>query len=99
MEDRSLAVINTSIASADEFVNNNYLVNFSNNDIVPLDESEKNTSNIRLLKIKRIVYNNKENINDKLISVYGALEDIDSSMIMVIDSNQNGIDFYVGTKS
>lgn len=78
-EQKQLQLLNNGLITADRFINKNYLINISEQNIVPLDEYEKITNSIRLFQIIKLVYDKTENINDKLISVYSALQNVDSS--------------------
>ena len=71
---------------ADAFVNKNYLINLDQYPVVELDETRKSDDFIRLYQIERIVYDVDEIANDKLISVYSALSNIQSTGILVLKS-------------
>lgn len=92
-------VLEQGLLLADKFINKNYLINLNNNDVIKIDEDIESTSFIRLYKITKLVYDPKENVNDKLISVYSALQNLESTGILIIDSNDNGIEFYLGVRS
>lgn len=84
---------------ADKFVNRNYLINLNTSPVVPMDAGLKVHNKIRLFCIEKIVYDKNENINDKLVSVYSALQNLGSSVLLVIDSNEDGVKFYIGIRS
>ena len=86
------------IAIADAFINKNYLLNLNNRNVVPFD-SNIGIGNIRLLEIERFTFDEEENINDKLISVYGSLQEFRSEALLIIDGDEHGITFYIGTRS
>lgn len=96
---KQIDAINIGLATADKFINKNYLIDISSQRIVPLDESAKTSNCIRLFKLERLVYDRKENINDKLISVYSALQNVDGSAVLLITSNGIEFSFYVGVRS
>ncbi|MCR5608347.1 MAG: ATP-binding protein [Lachnospiraceae bacterium] len=98
-EMKDLSILNNGLLTADKFINKNYLINVADNEVVPLNDSEKNIDAIRLFKVDKLVYDNKENVNDKLISVYSALQNVDSSALLVVDGNKNNITFYIGIRS
>lgn len=87
------------IITADRIINKNYLINISDQEVAPLPTIEKSTNSIRLLKVDKIIYDQKENIQDKLISVYSALQDVSATALMIISGNKSGISFYLGVKS
>lgn len=82
----------------DLFVNKNYLIDVNKCDPIPLDESEKTFSVMSLFQIDKIVYDEDENINDKLVSVYSALSNFGSTALLVIDSDETGVRFFLGTR-
>jgi hypothetical protein len=92
-------IFQQGLVLADKFINKNYLINLSSNNIVAIDEQMKRMNHIRLYKITKIVYDSKENVNDKLISVYSALLNLESTGLLIIESNENKVDFYLGIRS
>ena len=97
-EKQNMELIN-GIITANNFIEKKYLINLAAESVVPMPENIKNPGDIRLMKIGKIIYDRNENVNDKLISVYGALQDIDSSALMLIDGDGEGVSFYIGTCS
>ena len=98
-EQKQLQLLNNGLITADRFINKNYLINISEQNIVPLNDYEKTTNSIRLFQIIKLVYDKTENINDKLISVYSALQYVDSSALLVINGNGKEVTFYIGIRS
>ena len=98
-EQRQIQLLNNGLVTADRFINKNYLINIAEQNVVPLNEMEKNTGAIRLFQIVKLVYDKKENVNDKLISVYSALQNVDSSALLVINGSGKEATFYVGVRS
>ena len=94
-----VAVMEQGLVVADQFVNRNYLSNLNDYPVIPMDEELKVYNKIRLYCIKKIVYDKNENINDKLISVYSALHNLESTALLVMDSSETGIEFYLGVRS
>lgn len=94
-----LALVEQGLSVADQFVNRNYLINLSDYQVMPLEEEYKIYNKIRLFHVQKMVYDRHENINDKLISVYSALQNLGSSALLIINSTTNGIDFYLGVRS
>ncbi len=91
--------IDESMSFADLFVNRNYLMDLSNYEVVEMREDLKNYGRIRLYRITKVVFNEDEDINDKLISVYSALQALGSTAILVIKSSEKGVEFYLGVYS
>ena len=98
-EQRQIQLLNNGLITADRFINKNYLINIAEQNVVPLNEMEKNTGAIRLFEIIKLVYDKKENVNDKLISVYSALQNVDSSALLVINGSGKEATFYIGVRS
>lgn len=96
---RDRSTLETGMLMADRFVNRNYLIQMSGHRVIPLDMQIQSTGSIRLFKIEKIVYDKKENVNDKLISVYSALQDVDSAALMVLEGNPTGASMYIGVRS
>lgn len=90
------------IENVDTIVMKKYLSNLVNYDVVPLDE-EINKKEIReylrFYKINSIVFENKENNQLKLSSVFHSIYNTNSSIITLIISNGIKIDFYIGVKN
>ena len=92
-------VLEQGLLLADKFINKNYLINLNNNHVVPIEEEMKRTNFLRLYKITKLIYDPEENVNDKLISVYSALQNLESTGILIIESNEEGIEFFIGIRS
>jgi len=88
-----------SLLAVDTFIGKGYLAGLDRQVALPLEGELKKFGNIRLFKVNKIVFDKEENINDKLISVYGAIQSIDASVFMLIDSNGTEISFYLGVRS
>lgn len=95
-ERKQSQLLKSGLITADRFINKNYLINIAEQNVVPLNEEERST-NIRLLQILKLVYD-KENINEKLISVYSAIQNV-SSAILIISGSGKDITFYIGINS
>lgn len=92
----------SAFEQADRFVMKNYLNELATYEVVPASEELKQLSVkdiIRLYQMTKIVYDKNENMIDKLSSVYHALAGNNSSLIMVIHSDGNQTEFYIGTKT
>lgn len=76
-----------------------YLHNLVELEIVPIDESLKNISYIRLFKITEMVYQNNEYSTYKFASVFNAVQNLSCSVFIVVDSDGVKTDFYMGVRS
>ena len=68
-------------------------------DLMNLTAQYRSSGSIRLFQIEKIVFDKKENVNDKLISVYSALQDVDGSALMILNGSPSGTSMYVGVRS
>ena len=91
--------IEEGLVFADKFINRNYLMGLSKCAVVPLQADPRIYNGLRLYRVHKIVFSETENINDKLISVYGSLHDLQTSALLVIDSDGTEVHFYVGVFS
>lgn len=90
------------IENVDTIVMKKYLSNLVNYDVVPLDEKinkKEIREYLRFYKINSIVFENKENNQLKLSSVFHSIYNTNSSIITLIRSNGIKIDFYIGVKT
>ena len=91
-----------SLNNVDTFVMKKYLPNLTDFQVVPLKDNLANknvTEYIRLYKIEKIVFENDENNQSKLATVYQAVHGLGSSIITIIDSDGVNINYYIGVKS
>lgn len=83
----------------DDIILKKYLHNMNQLDIVPLDESLKQISDIRLFKITEMVYQKKEYSTYKFASVFNAVQNLNCGIFIVADSDGEKTDFYMGVRS
>lgn len=98
-EKRQMQILNNGLITADRFINRNYLINLPGQKVLPLPEEEKNSNAIRLYKIEKLVYDKHENVNDKLISVYSALQNLGGSALLILEGTGKELHFYIGIRS
>jgi len=93
--------LSESITQAERFINKQYLADLHRNEVVPIEQLADNLNQygIRLYRIEELVYDRAEDVNNKLISVYSALQNIGSSAFMFLDSNGATISIYIGIYS
>ena len=73
--EKQFHLLKQCLAEADSVISRSYLLDICNKDIIPSELSLADCYNLRLLKLKMLVYNPEENINDKLMTIYSALLD------------------------
>ena len=91
-----------SLNKVDTFVMRKYLPNLTEFYVEPLRKDLLNkeiTDYIRLYKLDKIVFDNSENNQTKLATVYQSVHSLGASVINIIESDGINVDFYIGVKS
>ncbi|MBQ8526207.1 MAG: ATP-binding protein [Clostridia bacterium] len=83
---------------ADQFLTQRYLDHFSSGTIIEPTPEVKNPQKLRVFEITKIVYDPEEQINDKFISVYSSLHNLNSSVGIMIRSRAESIKLYAITR-
>jgi len=83
----------------DQFIEKSFLDDLTKFRVVPLEENKKRFSCIRLLYVEKIVYDKDEDTNEKLISVFSAVQSLKSNVVFIIDGNEKQADIYLGVQS
>lgn len=94
--------LTTALQEADYVLMKSYQYELSDYPVLQLSEEVKNwdvPKHTRLFKIDRIAYDKKEDNLAKLSNVYNALSAVKGSVILIIDSDGENVDFYIGTKT
>ena len=86
------------LALTDLYLNQKYLDFFYTGSIKDVPKEIKK-DHIRIYEITKLVYDTKEQINDKLISIYSSLHSVNSAVAIIIKSNGETQNFYVATRS
>lgn len=76
-----------------------YLYKLTELEIIPLDESLKQISDIRLFKITEMVYQKDEYSTYKFASVFNSVQNLNCGVFIIADSNGEKTDFYMGVRS
>lgn len=87
---------------ADSILMKKYLSDMVNYEVVPVQASLQDfpvINTVRFFHLSRIVYDKEENNQEKLLNVYQALYTCSGSVILLLKSDQNKVDFYIGTKA
>ena len=84
---------------ADAFLTQRYLDYYAAGDVLPVEESSLRPVSIRIFEIAKIVYDPDEQINDKFISVYSSLHNLNSAVALIIRSREKAVHFYIATRS
>lgn len=92
----------SALQVVDDVILKNYITNLSNMEIVPLDKSvlESNIDdNVLFFKITEMVYEKDEFATYKFASVFNTLSSSDAAIFIILDSNGEKTDFYMGVRS
>ena len=92
----------STLQQVDNIVTKKYISNLSDCEIVPISQDIKNipiNSIIRLFKVNQVVYNKNENNRDKLVNVINAISACGGSTLVLINSDGEKIDYYIGIRS
>lgn len=89
-----------ALLAVDDIVLKNYLPKLDSLNIVPMevDNKNKDLKNIRIFKIKEMVYEKNEFSAYKFASVFNTLANVNCTVFIIIDSNGQKTDFYVGIR-
>lgn len=87
------------IALANKFITKSYLNDLTKYEVVPLEDCQKRFQSLRLYLVEKIVYDKYEDINDKLISVFNAIQSLKSNVVLVIKGYENSARLYIGIQS
>ena len=86
-------------AVADMYLTQQYLDRFSAGIVYEPDNTVMDVLKMRVFQISKLVYDPEEQINDKLISVYSSLHNMDSAVALIIRSNSKEVGFYAAVRS
>lgn len=87
------------INAADEFINKKYLFRLEDYQVVSLSEYEKKYNLIRLWKLQKIIYDKKENMNEKLISVFASVSPFCTNLVYIVKGYKTFVEIYIGIKA
>lgn len=89
----------TALKVVDDVVLKNYISDLSHMEIIPLDPQELGSNNVHLFKITEMVYEKDELAVHKFATVFNALADTDSALFLILDSDGEKTDFYMGVRN
>lgn len=76
-----------------------YLYKLTNLEVVPLNDDLKRISDIRIFKITEMVYQKDEYSTYKLASVFNSVQNLNCGVFIIVDSNGDKTEFYMGVRS
>lgn len=83
----------------DDIILKKYLHKLTKLELVPMDNRLKEISNIRIFKITEMVYQKNEYSTYKFASVFQAVQNLNCSVFLIVDSNGKKTEFYMGVRS
>lgn len=89
------ALLERGLLYADQYVNRQYMTGLSMYATQPASVSS--FTGMRLFQIDKLVYDSEEELLDKLVSLYGALNSIQATAVLILKSGRNGVELYLGT--
>ncbi|MDR2750813.1 MAG: DUF87 domain-containing protein, partial [Clostridiales bacterium] len=95
-----LELLNRTIAAIYMALNQKHIVGLQKLPVIPFASSASNADledYTTLYRVEKILYNEKENSHEKLVSVFSALHNYVSSIAMAIQSNGKEISLYLCT--
>ncbi len=84
---------------ADTYLTQAYLNKFTESTILEVRKSIKDVTRLRMMCIDKIVFDPAEDSKDKLISVYSALYNSQSSIALFIIGKGKNVEFYICTRN
>ena len=91
---------NNAIKIVDDVLLKNYLTKLEDLEVVPFSsENEELFDTIRFFKITEMIYEKDEYSTYKFASVYNSLISMKCAIFIIIDSDGEKTDFYMGVKS
>lgn len=83
------------LMAADNQLTQRYIDKISEFPVAEADKNVKNVSGIRMFTFSKIILDAKEDTKDKLISVYKNAYNLNISVALIIESDENGIVFSI----
>lgn len=91
-----------NLDTADNIVNKKYLANLNRYPITPISEDIKGAELnkiSRFYKLEQFVFDKSEDTRDKLVSVFQAVASVGASLVIIMDSKKDKINYYIGVKN
>ena len=89
-------------ALADELLTKRYISRLQQLPVVPAQQElaalDLNKT-VRLFHLQRLIYNEQEDNQEKLANVYQALYTCGGSAVLLVNSDGQGVDFYLGVRA
>lgn len=87
------------LGTAARFIDKNYLNDLSEYRVLAVEEHLKKHNLSRLYHIQKIIYDKKEDINGKLISVFHSVMPFCKSIVLLLKGTKDSVDLYIGIRA
>lgn len=87
------------IAEAEKFIDKEYMQKLNEFPVDRIRDAERRTVLMRLFHVTKVIYDNKDNINEKLISVFNSVMPFCKSLTLIIKGSGNCADLYLGVRA
>ncbi len=95
--------IDNRLEIIDEGIRKKYLARLNEMDIAPVGQikplEDELINSIRLYRVTEMVYQKGESVTDKFTTVFNTLSTYNASVFIIIDSDGNETNFYLGVRS
>ncbi len=94
--------LNQAILLANDIVDRNYLMRLPEQEIQPYEfmgEGFTVQKNIRIMKVMTLVYEQDEDITDKLTTLFNGISHMNGTLSLLIDSNGQQVDLYMAVRT
>lgn len=97
MRPQNSAAVTAGMLFADDLISRGYLSNLDEYTVLKPQKSPKFEEQMEIFHITRLIYEEGEDVNEKLVSVYGALHNVLARVFLILKADSLGVNFYIGT--
>lgn len=87
------------IAGAEQFIDKTYMHMLNRYAVVPVVEHEKRDNLVRLFRIKKIIYDEAEAMDERLVSVFHSVMPFCKSLVLIVKGTPKYAELYLGIKA
>ncbi|WP_321381018.1 ATP-binding protein [Trichococcus shcherbakoviae] len=93
-----IAEFQKSLDITSQYLQRDYLPDISSKEILNIQEETNLRTGVRMMHIQEVTYENGENIQEKLGTVFSALSNLKNTLFLLLDSDGTKVNFYFGIK-